>query len=272
MTTSRLIPIFLLVGFSLAGGRAAFGQEQGASAKSIIESAKQGSAPAQKSEGGTKEEGDKKGDTNQEDKEKGGTGLPAKTTEVEDFVAFVYSPGPRDPFISPIATGTIVIEKDTSEDISIESLMAFAEKLRTDLGSRVRVVGVSVPPVGNNSHALVIYADGRAGGAGADKGADAGGGGGGEILVPALPPRTVTVESGIPVRYPPEETAFISRLAQLVAQNSPIRLKRDSRTGSVIFPIEKIDEKGIQVSLPGYEEPILLPVYRELETYTGAGD
>lgn len=268
MTTPKLIPAFLLAAVFLACVRVAFGQEQGASAKSIIENAKQGSTPVEKS-GDDPNSGRPSDGVDNQEEEKGAAGLPARTTEVEDFVAFVYSPGPRDPFISPIASGTIVIEKDTSEDISIESLMAFAEKLRTDLGSRVRVVGVSVPPAGNNSHALVIYADGRAGGGG-DKGSD--GGSGGEILVPALPPRTVTVESGIPVRYPPEETAFISRLAQLVAQNSPIRLKRDSRTGSVIFPIEKIDEKGIQVSLPGYEEPILLPVYRELETYTGAGD
>jgi hypothetical protein len=178
--------------------------------------------------------------------------------EIEDFVAFIYTPGPRDPFISPLASGTIVVEEQSTEDISVESLMAFAERLKDDLGQRIRVVGVSVPPGGQDSRALVIYASGR--------------GENGSTVVPALPPRTVTTESGIPVRYPPEETAFISRLAALVAQNSPIRLKRDSRTESVIFPVERIDERGIQVMLPGYEEPILLPVYREVETFSGAGE
>lgn len=193
----------------------------------------------------------------------GGGGVGKGTTdkrgnvEIEDFVAFIYAPGPRDPFISPLASGTIVVEDQSTEDISVESLMAFAEKLKEDLGRRIRVVGVSVPPDGGDPRALVIYAAGQAQG---------------KTVVPALPPRSITVSSGVPVRYPPEETAFISRLAQLVAQNSPIRLKRDSRTEAVIFPVEKIDDKGIQVMLPGYNEPILLPVYREIDTFSGAGD
>jgi hypothetical protein len=187
----------------------------------------------------------------------GGAKKPSKA-EILDFVSFIYTPGPRDPFISPLASGTVVIEDQSTDDISAESLMAFAEKLKDDLGNRIRVVGISVPPGGGDSRALVIYAEGR--------------GEGGKAVVPALPPRTVTVDGGIPVRYPPDETAFISRLAQLVAQNSPIRLKRDSRTEAVIFPISKIDDRGVQVMLPGYDEPILLPVYRDVETFSGAGE
>lgn len=235
------------------------GAENGASAKSIIEN-------AQVDKPSTQTQAEERASEGPQSNRVGGDGdnaIPTRTLEIEDFVAFVYSPGPRDPFISPMASGNIVFEKNTSEDISIESLMAFAEKLRTDLGNRVRVVGVSVPPSGENSHALVIYADGMAAEGGEEGGAT------GKVAIPRLPPRTITIESGVPVRYPPEETAFISRLAQLVAQNSPIRLKRDSRTDAVIFPVEKIDEKGVQVRLPGYEEPILLPVYRDVETFTG---
>lgn len=248
---------------ALAAKNGAAAPKGGASASNIIKSAGADKKDDKKTPGGS-------GPGVKQGEEGGGAnvGIPAKTEEIEDFVAFVYSPGPRDPFISHLASGTIVMEKDTSEDISIESLMAFAEKLRNDLGNRVRVIGVSIPPDGQNSHALVIYADGRA-----EEGSGEGKQGGtGKVIVPALPPRTITVQSGIPVRYPPEETAFISRLAQLVAQNSPIRLKRDSRTEAVIFPVEKIDEKGVQVSIPGYEEPILLPVYRDIETFTGVGD
>lgn len=195
------------------------------------------------------------------DGKKGGGGLE-NPREIEDFMAFVYTSGPRDPFISLLSSSTIVVKEQATEDISVESLMAFAEKLRNDLGERIRVVGVSVPPAGGgNPHALVLYATGHGSG-----------GGGGTVTVPALPPRAITMESGLPVRYPPDETAFISRLAQLVAQNSPIKLKRDSRTQAVIFPVKQIDEKGVQISLPGYDEPMLLPVYRDIETFTGAGD
>lgn len=267
---------FLFLTFSLTtlGTLESSAEDGGTSAQSIIENAQkpeEGRTKDGKGVGGTKTEKEEDPET----QKKGGKGgededsdMPARTVEIEDFVAFVYSPGPRDPFISPMASGTIVVEKNTSEDISIESLMAFAEKLRADLGKRVRVVGVSIPPSGENSHALVIYADGMDEGGGGE----GAGGSSGKIVVPALPPRTITAQTGIPVRYPPDETAFISRLAQLVAQNSPLRLKRDSRTDAVIFPVTKIDEKGVQVSLPGYEEPILLPLYREVETFTGAGD
>lgn len=184
-----------------------------------------------------------------------GTGARAPAKDVENFVAFVYSPGPRDPFISPNAPSTIVQESPEGEDITLESLMAFAEKLKGDLGERIRVVGVSVPPSGANPYALVIYASGKGSKGGAD-------------IVEALPPRTVSVETGLPVRYPEEETLFISKLAQLVAQSSPIRLKRDSRIGAVIFPIQTIDDRGVLVSLPGYDEPILLPVYRDIDPRT----
>lgn len=175
--------------------------------------------------------------------------------DVKNFVAFVYSPGPRDPFISPNSPSTLVQEDPEGEDITLESLMAFAEKLKGDLGQRIRVVGVSIPPTGESPYALVIYASGKSAKAGKD-------------IVEALPPRTVTTESGLPVRYPEEETLFISKLAQLVAQSSPIRLKRDSRIGAVIFPIQSIDDRGVLVSLPGYDEPILLPVYREVDPRT----
>lgn len=186
-------------------------------------------------------------------------GEPESTLEtrrdVDNFVAFVYSPGPRDPFISPNSPSRIVLEVSGGKDITLESLMAFAEKLKGDLGERIRVVGVSVAPTGAKPYALVIYASGKA-----SKG--------GGNVVEALPPRTVSVESGLPVRYPEEETLFISKLAQLVAQSSPIRLKRDSRVGAVIFPIQTIDDRGVLVSLPGYDEPILLPVYRDVDTRT----
>jgi hypothetical protein len=174
---------------------------------------------------------------------------------VENFIAFVYSPGPRDPFISPNSPSTIVLEEEGGEDITLESLMAFAEKLKGDLGQRIRVVGVSIPPTGEEPFALVIYATGKAAQ-------------GGAAVVPALPPRTVNTETGLPVRYPEEETLFISKLAQLVAQSSPVRLKRDTRAGAVIFPIQTIDDRGVLVSLPGYDEPILLPVYREVDPRT----
>jgi hypothetical protein len=185
----------------------------------------------------------------------GEDGERALGRDVENFVAFIYSPGPRDPFISPNAPSTIVQETPEGEDITLESLMAFAEKLKEDLGERIRVVGVSIPPTGGNPYALVIYASGKAAKGGAD-------------IVEALPPRTVSVETGLPVRYPEEETLFISKLAQLVAQSSPIRLKRDSRVGAVIFPIQTIDDRGVLVSLPGYDEHILLPVYRDIDPRT----
>lgn len=187
--------------------------------------------------------------------EDGAKGRRGSTQDIENFVAFVYSPGPRDPFISPNAPSTIVQEGPEGEDITLESLMAFAEKLKGDLGERIRVVGVSIPPTGANAYALVIYASGKAAK-------------GGAAAVEALPPRTVSVETGLPVRYPEEETLFISKLAQLVAQSSPIRLKRDSRVGAVIFPIQAIDDRGVLVSLPGYAEPILLPVYRDIDPRT----
>lgn len=265
---------FLFLTFSLTtfGSLESSAEDGGTSAQSIIENAQKSEEGRTKDVEGMGEEKTEIGKDPDplEKNDKGGkdSDVPTRTAEIEDFVAFVYSPGPRDPFISPMASGTIVVEKNTSEDITSESLMAFAEKLRADLGKRVRVVGVSVPPSGENSHALVIYADGMGEGAGSE----GTGGASGKIVVPALPPRTITIQTGIPIRYPPDETAFISRLAQLVAQNSPLRLKRDSRTDAVIFPVTKIDEKGVQVSLPGHEEPILLPLYREVETFTGAGD
>jgi hypothetical protein len=255
---SALFASFVFALVLVLGQTQGFASER-ASALSIIESAKKGAV-----EGEDRDPIQNPDQVQEQNNEQGGgwrkeeDSMPARSVEVEDFVAFVYSPGPRDPFISPQASGTIVIEKRVTEDISLESLMAFAEKLRDDLGDRVEVLGVSVPPGGENSYALIRYADGKDGG--------------GKIIMSAMPPRTITVESGIPVRYPPEETAFISRLAQLVAQNSPLRLKRDSRTEAVIFPIERIDERGVQVSLPGYEEPILLPVSRKIETFTGSGD
>jgi hypothetical protein len=256
----------IFVGFAGAGVAQDSAGADAVSAKGLIgeltvegESA---NVPEPSEEGENGENSRLSGTAKTEDKA-GGATKPAESkkpikVEIADFVSFIYTPGPRDPFISPLASGTVVIEDQSTEDISVESLMAFAEKLKDDLGNRIRVVGISVPPGGGDNRALVIYAEGR--------------GEGGNAVVPALPPRTVTVESGIPVRYPPDETAFISRLAQLVAQNSPIRLKRDSRTEAVIFPISKIDDRGVQVMLPGYDEPILLPVYRDVETFSGAGE
>ncbi len=186
--------------------------------------------------------------------EEGGDKENTDGRDIDNFVAFIYSLGPRDPFISPNSPSRLVLEEE-GEDITLESLMAFAERLKGDLGQRIRVVGVSIPPAGGEPYALVIYASGKA-----TKG--------GAAVVEALPPRTITAETGLPVRYPEEETLFISKLAQLVAQSSPVRLKRDSRVGAVIFPIQTIDDRGILVSLPGYDEPILLPVYRDVDPRT----
>jgi len=254
---------FLFVSIFLIGEAVVFGQGSASDAGDLVDLVA-GSSTPQPAEVDTQTEGGGGGGEVLADpvapvSQSADVAAISKTKEggkdVENFIAFVYSPGPRDPFISPNSPSTIVQEVPGGEDITLESLMAFAEKLKLDLGQRIRVVGVSIPPTGGEPFALVIYATGKATKGGAD-------------IVPALPPRTVNVQTGLPVRYPEEETLFISKLAQLVAQSSPVRLKRDTRAGAVIFPIQEIDDRGVLVSLPGYDEPILLPVYREVDPRT----
>ena len=215
---------------------------------------------------------------------------PDKSHPIPEFPTYKYLPGPRDPFISPNATGTLVKKKAAAVvPESKDSMMSLMARLGKDIIAACKVIGVSVTNDVGAESALVQINSSKIGietpamsatkvlppGIMPSKSALPPLPGSASLSLPLVaptaktpqsknsdpptPPCSVTIESGFPIKVPVDESSYITRLASRIAIESGIKLRRDKDRNVIYFPILGISDAGVELGFKGSGVPIIIP-------------
>lgn len=187
---------------------------------------------------------------------------------IPEFPVYSYTPGARDPFISPEAIDNLVKHRKVVEVAeNPDTLDMLLERLGKELKGATKVLGVSLNIGQKSAYALVQFSTQIFGVEGpTDPGALPPG------VAPAAPPPAATKASqaalpppisisqsdGFPVRTPSGDTSYVARLAAKIAIESGTRLIRDTSKNIIYIPIQQITENGILIAPTAKAKPILL--------------
>lgn len=198
---------------------------------------------------------------------------------IPEFLSFEYIATTRDPFISPDSDGTIVKAKAvTPEPENPETLELLLNRLKQELATSTRVLGVSLDPSKPDDDCALVQFEIQVFGvelppqpgelppgtvesvAPGQPGPTVTGAAAAASAEPAElpPPISVSKKEGFPIRVPRAETSYVFKLAAKIAVESGQRLLRDTTKSIIYLPIQAITEKGIYIAPIGAESAILL--------------